>query len=41
MNGDDNSWAENWGLVPLRLAVGLVFVPLASCSCQSDVIGLD
>src|SRR5436190_4663765 len=26
MNGHDNSWAENWGLVPLRLAVGLVFV---------------
>jgi putative oxidoreductase len=26
MNGHDSSWAVNWGLVPLRLAVGLVFV---------------
>src|SRR2546426_10369428 len=26
MNAQGNSWAVNWGLVPLRLVVGLVFV---------------
>jgi len=26
MNAQENSWAVNWGLVPLRLVVGLVFV---------------
>src|SRR2546429_10016636 len=25
MNAQGNSWAVNWGLVPLRLVVGLVF----------------
>jgi putative oxidoreductase len=26
MNAKGNSWAVNWGLVPLRLVVGLVFI---------------
>src|SRR3989442_14031089 len=25
MNAQGNSWAVNWGLVPLRLVIGLVF----------------